>query len=90
MAAYDSARHEVVVVGGQGASSDLFYNTTWALAGACPCRADFDCSGAVSLQDIFDFLSRFFEPSPLADFNGVGGVTVQDVFDFLGAYFAGC
>ena len=54
------------------------------------CRADFNRSGAVSVQDIFDFLAAYFAGNPRADFNGSGAVTVQDIFDFLAAYFAGC
>lgn len=55
-----------------------------------PCAADFNGSGDVSVQDIFDFLSAYFSGAPAADYNGVGGVTVQDIFDFLAAYFAAC
>jgi hypothetical protein len=54
------------------------------------CAADFNCSGAVTVQDIFDFLAAFFAGQPLADFNGVSGHSVQDIFDFLADYFAGC
>lgn len=54
------------------------------------CIADFNCSGGVSVQDIFDFLAEWFAASPAANVNGVGGVTVQDVFDFLTAWFSGC
>lgn len=53
------------------------------------CKADFNQSGAVSVQDIFDFLGGYFADDASADFNG-GGTTVQDIFDFLGAYFTGC
>jgi len=54
------------------------------------CRADFNNSGAVSVQDIFDFITAYFMNNPLADVNASGAVTVQDIFDFLGLYFAGC
>ncbi|MCC6323112.1 MAG: S8 family serine peptidase [Phycisphaerales bacterium] len=54
------------------------------------CSADINLSGMVSVQDIFDFLSLYFAPSPVADINGSNTVTVQDLFDFLAAYFAGC
>jgi len=54
------------------------------------CRADFNCSGAVTVQDLFDFLGAWFANSATADFNGVNGVTVQDLFDFLAAWFTGC
>ncbi len=54
------------------------------------CAPDINCSGTVTVQDIFDFLTAWFAAAPLADFNGVGGVGVQDIFDFLEAWFAGC
>lgn len=56
---------------------------------AC-CAANFNQSGGVSVQDIFDFLGAYFEGDPSANFNNSGGITVQDIFDFLSAYFAGC
>jgi hypothetical protein len=54
------------------------------------CKANFNASGGLSVQDIFDFLAAYFSNSPSADFNGQGGISVQDIFDFLAAYFAGC
>ena len=54
------------------------------------CPADINCSGAVTVQDTFDFLSLWFAHSDRADFNNSGTVTVQDIFDFLAAWFAGC
>jgi hypothetical protein len=55
-----------------------------------PCPADFNGTGGLTVQDIFDFLGAWFAGDARADFNGVGGITVQDIFDFLGAWFAGC
>jgi hypothetical protein len=55
---------------------------------ACP--GDFNRSGDVSVQDIFDFLGAYFAGSLLADVSGDGSVSVQDIFDFLGTYFASC
>ena len=56
-----------------------------------PCPADANCSGVLSVQDIFDFLAAYFAATSAADFNGSGAtVSVQDIFDFLAAYFAGC
>lgn len=49
----------------------------------CPC--DWNQSGGVSVQDVFDFLAAFFGGN--ADFNGMEGTTVQDIFDFLACYF---
>lgn len=54
------------------------------------CRADYNNSGSLTIQDLFDFLDAYFAGLPSADFNGIGGVTIQDVFDFLDAWFAGC
>lgn len=55
-----------------------------------PCRADFNNSGSLSAQDIFDFINAWFALSPAADFNRSGSLTAQDIFDFLNAWFAGC
>jgi hypothetical protein len=55
---------------------------------ACP--ADFDCSGAADLADIFGFLAAWFAGDPRADFDGAGGVALPDIFAFLTAWFAGC
>ena len=55
-----------------------------------PCPADFNQSGGITVQDIFDFLAAYFAQFPSADFNHSGGITVQDIFDFLAAYFTGC
>jgi len=54
------------------------------------CPADINCSGTLTVQDIFDFLALYFAGAPKADINGSGTVTVQDIFDFLAVYFAGC
>ena len=54
------------------------------------CTADFNCSGALEVQDIFQFLAAWFASDPHADFNGTDGLGVQDIFDFLAAWFGGC
>ena len=54
------------------------------------CAADFNNSGSVSVQDIFDFLTAWFASNPSADINRNGNVGVQDIFDFLARWFAGC
>jgi subtilisin-like proprotein convertase family protein len=53
---------------------------------ACPC--DWNLSGDVSLQDLFDYLTSYFNGR--GDFAGDGAATVQDLFDFLGCWFGGC
>lgn len=54
------------------------------------CAPDYDCSGSLSVQDIFVFLASYFAGEARADFNESDGRTVQDIFEFLAAYFAGC
>jgi len=54
------------------------------------CFADYNHSGAVTVQDIFDFLANYFAGNPNTNINGAGGLTVQDIFDFLEQYFTGC
>jgi hypothetical protein len=54
------------------------------------CPADFNGSGMLEVQDIFDFLNAWLGSDPQADFNGSGMLEVQDIFDFLNAWLAGC
>lgn len=56
---------------------------------ATGCTPDFNNSGTVTVQDIFDFLVAWFAADPRADIYG-GGVGVQDIFDFLSLWFTGC
>lgn len=58
-----------------------------ACSGAC--RADFDCSATLSVQDIFGYLNAWFAGELRADWNG-DGLSVQDLFLFLNDWFAGC
>jgi len=63
---------------------------SFELIGNIGCGADFNDDGAVTIQDLFDFLAAYFQGSPDADFNASGEITVQDVFDYLTAYFTAC
>jgi hypothetical protein len=54
------------------------------------CPADFDCSGAVGVADIFGYLNAWFAGDPRCEFDGVGGLQVADIFAYLNAWFAGC
>ncbi len=55
------------------------------------CHADFNKVNGISIQDIFDYLSDWFQGSTLTVVGGIGNTqpTVQDIFDFLSAWFAG-
>ncbi|MFN7020270.1 MAG: GC-type dockerin domain-anchored protein [Phycisphaerales bacterium] len=54
------------------------------------CLADFNQSGSLTVQDLFDFMAAYFTADPFADINASGAVTPQDLFDFMTAYFEGC
>jgi hypothetical protein len=63
-------------------------DTTLYVSTACP--ADYNRSGALSIQDIFDFLDDWFRGNPAADFDGDGHLAVEDIFSYLTAWFGGC
>jgi hypothetical protein len=76
-------------VGGRATGNGLNQSGDGVLTISCAaCPADWNHSGTVSVQDIFDFLASYFAGA--GDFNASGATTVQDIFDFLAAYFAGC
>jgi glucose/arabinose dehydrogenase len=81
----DAAGEVYVLVGGTlgpaGATGEVLQ--------IVPCPSDFNRSGTLEVQDIFDFLNAWFSSDPRADFNG-GGLGVQDIFDFLNDWFTGC
>lgn len=64
-------------------------NTSGTTVSLCPCIADFDGSGAATVQDVFAYLNAWFAGDVRTDLDG-DGVGVQDIFSFLNAWFAGC
>lgn len=62
--------------------------TSQAILTICP--ADFNCSGTLTVADIFAFLSAWFAGDPSTDVDALGGIQVSDIFAFLAAWFAGC
>ena len=50
--------------------------------------SDYNRDGILNSQDLFDFLTAFFQEE--ADFNGDGVTNSQDFFDFLTDFFEGC
>lgn len=85
----DGVSAEGTVIAGTGTNPQGESEAFVAVIGRY-CVADANDSGAVTVQDIFDFLAEYFASSPRADVNVDGAVSVQDIFDFLAAYFAGC
>jgi hypothetical protein len=64
------------------------YLSRWTLRSAC--RADFNCSGGLEIQDIYDYIAGWFAENSLADFDDSGSLGVSDLIEFLNAWFAGC
>jgi len=91
-----STRVSNQVVGGSGQTTNLgdprninFATTAGTQYAIVFCPQDFNQNGAVTVQDIFDFLAAYFAGSIAADYNKSGVVSVQDIFDFLSGYFSG-
>lgn len=59
-----------------------------ALGGRC--EADFDCDGAVTVGDVFVYLTEFFAGAKAADIDDSGLVETADLIAYLSVYFAGC
>lgn len=56
------------------------------------CKADFNQSSQVSIDDLFLYMNAWFSSSPTADIsdNGAGTPTIDDLFLYINAYFVGC
>ena len=85
-----SADGRTIIGSGWHFTAQFGRNEAWRATIPAQCAADFNGSGGISSQDIFDFLAAWFNLDPRADFNGVNGINAQDIFNFLSAWFAGC
>lgn len=54
------------------------------------CKANFNQTGGVSIDDLFLFLNAWFSNDPSADIGGTSGVSIDDLFLFLNLWFTGC
>ncbi len=65
-------------------------NATGVNTSPC-CFADYNKTGGIEINDIFNFLNDWFASSTFSDFGGDGTVApdINDIFDFLNAWFAG-
>ncbi len=63
-------------------------DTTLYVGTECP--ADYNHSGNLTIQDIFDFLHDWFLGTPASDFDGDGHLAIADIFGYLTAWFGGC
>ncbi len=53
------------------------------------CLADFNQSGTVSVQDLFDYLAAYSSQNMTADMNHDNSIGISDFFDFYRLYLAG-
>lgn len=83
-----TARLRIVARDADGRTGADATPADFTIAGTC--RADFNNSLTITVQDIFDYLAAYFAADPSADFDESGAVTLQDLFDFLAAYFTSC
>ena len=81
--AADATDYDVIVY-------NLCGSATSAPASIILCSVDFNCTGGLNPQDIFDFLGAWFALDPRAEYNHDGHIDVGDIFSYLGAWFAGC
>ena len=54
------------------------------------CRADFNCSGTLTIADLFDYLGAWFAADPHADFDTAPGLSMNDIVEYVNTWFAGC
>ena len=64
--------------------------TFLAAHGLPACAADFNHTGGLDVQDIFDFINAWMSGHPAADIDRDHLVAVPDIFQYLTAWFAGC
>lgn len=69
-----------------GCDQNSNYILDWCETSGTTCACDWNGTGAVTVQDLFDFLACYFAGD--GDINNSGATTVQDIFDFLNCYFA--
>jgi hypothetical protein len=54
------------------------------------CRADFDNSGSISIDDIFIYINAWFANNPRANWDCGTPLNIDDIFIYINAWFAGC
>jgi hypothetical protein len=54
------------------------------------CPAEFNCSGTLTTQDIFDYLNAWLAADPAADIDGIPGLATGDLFAYITEWFMGC
>lgn len=93
----------VMVQTGTGSGNAYFDDMTFTYATPgpiAPCFADFNQDGTVSVQDLFTYLTAYFQNcageagvtcnGKTVDVDASGQITVNDLFTYLTLYFSGC
>lgn len=88
--AYDEARNEIVLFGGEGADGASL-GDTWVLRSVDnSCPSDLSKDGIVDNGDIIKFIEYIFAGNPKADMNCDGINDNGDISAFVEAFLAGC
>lgn len=82
----DAGNYDVVLSNSCGSTS----SSTAHITVTAPCRADFNGSGGVTIDDLFLYFNAYFQGFQTADFDGVNGVAIDDLFLYINAWFVGC
>jgi len=82
----DGGVYEVVV------SNPLGEATSASAVLTLECLTDFDGDGAVTPDDLSDYLGGYMGATgdPRLDFNGDGSIDPDDLADYISTYFLGC
>lgn len=54
------------------------------------CRSDQNCSGDITVSDLFEYIGVWFNGSAGAEIDGVPQITVADLFGFVQLWLEGC
>lgn len=86
-----AAAAECAATGERFAGAGIACNASLQIQTPC-CRADFDQSGTVSIDDLFLYLNAWFTGAPAAAITsgGTAAPAIDDLFLFLNAWFTGC
>lgn len=66
------------------------FDVSGAVGNHCPCRADLDGDGALTILDYVAYLDHFRHKQQAADFNADGSFTIHDFLAFQAAFDRGC
>ena len=87
----DAGYYDVEAINPAGSTGKSgFTLTVIPNSGGTQCRIDLNNDGSGGVDDLFLYLSRWFQGDPSTDWNNDGNAQIDDLFLFLNAYFVGC